>query len=266
MLYNSFCYLFFSNSEYNYLWNIINDTTKSLTNVYLLIDDNLQFKFNDNINIRYYQNTFYSNRFNETLDELKNKFKYVILIYDVDLILSICPDTLNDITKLMDKYNIHRVSLGVFPNSSNYIKTNFIHNSIQLRQINNYNISKSFLTPFDYAPSIYNVDKLLSFYSNFPNLTYQEFEHKEKVQQYIKENFNVYGINNNENLKLVYHRGFVFCSKFSFLHITVKKELLPIHNYFDLQEKLISIIDKYNLNFLQINPKYNLNKNLLTSN
>jgi hypothetical protein len=66
------------------------------------------------------------------------------------------------------------------------------------------------------------------------------------------------------NINLIYHRGFVYCNDFNFLHLTVSGKLLPIHYYYDLEEVLLNYIKNYNLKFLKIHDDNQIiNKNII---
>lgn len=255
----NYCYVIYSNSHYNYLWQIINTYSKILTNkLYLCIDENnSNFIFDEKFEIIYYKKELnYSHRLLKILDKIN--YKYVLLIHDVDLILNINEIKINQIIDTMKTNNIDRVSLGVF-------KTNdiIINNSIDLCKINSFKISKSFFTPFDYSPSIYNTNNIKLLYNTFINETYVTLEQNQEVQKYVNNNFNVYGISCTK-IHPIYHRGFCYSSDFNFLHITVSGKLLPLKFYFDLQDTVTNIVSKYNLSFLQtIQNIQNIDKNLL---
>lgn len=254
----NYSYLIYSNSQYSYLWDIINDYTSNLQNkIYLCIDENkIDYKFNDNIEILYYQgDTNYTKRLQTLLNKIN--YKYIILIHDVDLILNINENKLENIVNKMSINNIDRVSLGIFNAECKNIKCE--DSNIELCNINNI-VSNNFFTPFDYAPSIYNRLSILEFYKKFTNSNYQTLEQEMNAQNYIRNNLNVYGIK-NKNIKLIYHRGFVYCKDLNFLHITVGGKLLPYNLYFDLENTLKKILDTYNLKFLDVNKNIHINKN-----
>lgn len=256
---DNYCYVIYSNSHYNYLWQIINTYSKFLTNkLYLCIDENnSNFIFDKKFEIIYYKKELnYSHRLSKILDKIN--YKYILLIHDVDLILNINEIKINQIIDTMKTNNIDRVSLGVF-------KTNdiIINDSIDLCKINSFKISKSFFTPFDYSPSIYNTNNIKLLYNTFINETYVTLEQNQEVQKYVNNNFNVYGISSTK-IHPIYHRGFCYSNDFNFLHITVNGKLLPLKFYFDLQDTVTSIVNKYNLSFLQtIQNIQNIDKNLL---
>jgi hypothetical protein len=112
-------------------------------------------------------------------------------------------------------------------------------------------ISQNFLTPFDYAPSLYKKTSLKKLYNKFSDYSYSNLEISNDVQQYVKNKWIVYGICKDNKIKLIYHRGFVFCEYFNFLHLTVKGKLLLLNFYYDLEDKVKQLIVNYNLNMLK---------------
>lgn len=240
-----------SNSHYSHLWPIINDTTSHFNKVYLCIDDDLGFKFNNNINIiKYDLNLSYPSRLISILENIDSD--YILLSHDVDILLNFDIIKYNKYLNIIKDNNIDRLSMGVFV--GNDIIEDGMLKICKLEK----HMSTNFLTPYDYAPSIYNRIKILDFYKNFRTETYKNLEHNELAQSYINDNLNCYGIQKNENLKLIYHRGFVYTSDFNFLHLTISGKFMNEENYFDLISDFNKIKDKYNLNLPIKN--YNLSK------
>lgn len=240
-----------SNSHYSYLWPIINDTTSHFNTVYLCVDNDLGFKFNKNIIIiKYDSNLSYPSRLVSILKNIDSD--YILLTHDVDIILNFNILLFNKYLNIVKDNNVDRLSFGVFV--GNDIIEQDMLKICKLEK----NISVNFLTPYDYAPSIYNRIKILDFYENFNTESYKNLEHNELAQSYIINNLNCYGIQKNENLKLIYHRGFVYTSDFNFLHITISGNFMNEENYFDLINDFNNIKNKYNLNLNTQN--YNLSK------
>lgn len=248
-----------SNSEYSYLWQIINDLTINLMDVNICIDSNdINFKFNDNINVIFYdKNLNYTKRLINILHNID--CEYVLLLHDVDLILNFNINIFNKYLNMFHKFNLDRLSFGVYDNKNDII----CDDDLQICKLKE-NMSLNFHTPFDYTPSIFRTSKLINLYQSFDNETYGNLEQRQDVQQYVNHNMCCYGIQKNENIKLVYHRGFVFSEDLSFLHITIKGMFLPIEYYYDLKETLLYIIQKYNLNFIHTKEQRNfIYKNIL---
>ena len=249
-----------TNSHYKYLWDIINDLTKELSKVLLFVDDTLDYKFNDNIEVlKYDANLAYSDRISYLIENLDTD--YFILSHDIDLIINFDEDKLKKYLEIVKDYNIDRLSLGVF-NPSDLISEKIVRDDLSICQLV-FNMSRNFFTPFDYSPSIYKKDSIYKFYKNFPGISYKELELYKGVQDYFKDNLSAYGIQKTYDMSLVYHRGFVYTSDFNFLHITVAGSLLEDESYFDLKDKFIEIKDKYNLGFLPTSYSGFIGKNEL---
>ena len=162
--------------------------------------------------------------------------------------------------------NIDRMSFGVFNTLNNVIEEDDLKIcSINVDYSNRFGLSlssDSFYTPYDYAPSIYNRNKFIKLCETFIFDTYETFERNESVQKYVNANFKCYGIQKNNNIELVYHRGFVYSNDLNILHITVCGTLLPYHLYFDLENKVKDILQEYNISLKQYDS-VNINKNTI---
>ena len=243
-----------SNSHYKYLWNIINDFTKNLSRIIFFVDRVDDFIFNNNVEILYYdQELSYSDRVYYLTENIDTD--YFVLIHDVDLVLDFKEDKLKEYLNLVEENNIDRLSLGVF-NSSNNLSNGLINICRLLPDM-----SRNFLTPFDYAPSIYRTKTISNFYKLFSGVSYKELELKNEVQNYFYNNLLSYGIQKSDDINLVYHRGFVYTSDFNFLHITVAGNLLKDESYFDLKDRFIDIRDKYGLGFIPVMKSGYIQKN-----
>lgn len=245
--------LIFSNSQYSYLWQIINDKTKQFDEICVCIDNNnINFQFENHIKILYYDsNLQYAARLNQILKKIETD--YVLLIHDVDLILNFDILEFDKYFRAVKQNKIDRLTLGVFN-----LEKILSFEDIVLVDINGINLSSNYLTPYDYAPSLYNRIKLIDFFENFYDGTYKNLEHSEEAQVYFLKHFNCFGIQKNKKIKLLYHRGFVYTTDFNFLHITISGKFMNEENYFDLIDDFNLIKKTYNLN-LQI-QKYNLSK------
>lgn len=234
-----------TNSAYSYLWPIINDLTKNFNKLNILVDNLNEFEFNKNIKVHYYDiNDKYPVRLKKYLNNIDSD--YVFLIHDVDLILNFNFELFEKYLNLVKEKNIHRLSFGVFDGLN--LITN---NSLSICKLDKQNMSQNFLTPFDYAPSIFNKNFLIDIYSKFENETYKTLEHNNNLQEYIVKNYNSYGLQKTNNLKINYHRGFSYSQDFNFLHLTVSGEFLKDQCYEDLLTDFLNIKQKYNLNFIK---------------
>ena len=227
-----------SNSSYSHLWDIINDY--EFNNILLCVDSLKEYKFNHKTFL-YDPNLNYVRRLIQILNSIDDEF--IMLFSDVDILLNIDDKVVNVYKNIMIKNDIDRISFGVFNNNKEVIE----NDNLLITSINNIEDSR-FFTPYDYTPSLYRRSSLLKLCENFPDETYPTFETNENVQKFVNETFKFYGIQKSENLELIYHRGFVYTSNLLSLHITVKGKLLNIEFYYDLKEKLLEILKKYNLN------------------
>ena len=244
-----------TNSSYSYLWPIIRDLLKDTDfEVILCCDSNPNnFQFPNNFSIKYYDSTkTYTQRLSSILNELD--CDYICLVHDVDLILNLNYERFDRYLSLIENYDIHRLSLGIFNNRSEVIS---IGNEEVCRLTH---ITPNFFTPYDYAPSIYNRKKLIQFFLHFKNDQYSTLEENVDVQQYFRDNMRSFGIQYNDTIDIVYHRGFSYSQDFNFLHLTVKGQLLKNDFYFDLIDEKNKIVQEYNLDHLEVSEFTGISK------
>ncbi len=238
-----------TNSYYSYLWSYINDKY-NFSEIILCVDNTNGFDFKKNFRIiNYNPELFYTDRLISVISKIDAE--YILLIHDVDLIINFDINLFNSHFNTVINYDIDRLSLGVF----NLNKRIIYDNNISITNINGFNLSQNFLTPFDYAPSLYKCEKLLNFYKNFQGQKYSHLEHDLTAQSYIMQNFNCYGLCKDERINLIYHRGFVYSTSFNFLHITIGGKFMSLENYFDLKEEFLCIKNKYKLDLETVNYK-----------
>jgi hypothetical protein len=248
--------LIFSNSSYKHIWPIINDKTKNLPKITFCVDYDDNFIFNNNINLVFYNKTqTYTQRLCSILEKIDTD--YVLLIHDIDIIINFNIDLFDKYFSLVQYNNIDRLSLGIFNNTQGSIIKN---DNVEICELYE-NMSNNFLTPFDYAPSLYKKTTIYNFYKTFFDENYQTLEHNKTAQNYIIENLKCYGIQKHNNLKLIYHRGFVYCEDFNFLHLTVKGKFLLKEFYYDLINEYELLKNAYNLNHIQVEYTNFINKN-----
>jgi hypothetical protein len=244
-----------TNSHYSYLWRIINDLTQNFGEVIVFLNDSKDFEFNKNIKLIYYnQENSYTDRIMSLIEKIDTD--YFLLIHDVDLILNFDINKFSKYLDLVIKENIDRLSLGVFDNK----KSEIVYDDLHICKLD-YNISKNFFTPFDYAPSIYKKKTIYNFYSNFKGESYRNLELNTNAQSYVYDNLLSYGIQKNNNIDLVYHRGFIYTKDFNFLHLTVAGSFLETNTYFDLSDVFLEIKQKYELSFISTQASGHIQKN-----
>jgi hypothetical protein len=247
-----------TNSSYSYLWPIIKDFCSDIPNLKILIDEGSIFNFGENSECIFYDSKLnYTKRLISCLSQIDSD--YILLLHDVDLVLNIDQEKIKSYLKLSIDNSIDRISLGVYKGMGDIINLGDISVCKLIP-----GFSQNFFTPFDYSPSIYNKKSLLDFYSQFPFETYSGLELNPKAQEWINENLKCYGIHFDEKIKCIYHRGFVFTEEFNFLHITVKGKFLPLDFYYDLKDRFLEIVKKYELDNIETEKiSYHIHKNTL---
>ncbi len=232
-----------SNSAYSYLWAPINDLTRGLGNLVILLDDDMGFRFNDNISVMQYDKRLnYSRRLKECIGSIGSE--YVLLLHDVDLPLNIDTAMLDRCTGLVDANGIDRLSLGLFnpPDRDGDIQGDPM-SLVRLVP----RMSPNFYTPFDHAPSIYRRSSLEGLYRQFPDETYFSMEQSEGVQAYAGTRMICFGLRSGQWTRPIYHRGLVYSEHFSFLHITVGGKFMSRETYFDLIPQFEEIVAGYGI-------------------
>jgi hypothetical protein len=231
-----------TNSQYSYLWPILNDKLKKCENIFIGIDSNPnEFIFNENFNlINYDINLNYTKRIKSILEKINDD--YIVLVHDIDIMLNFDNEILEKYFNIVKENRLDRLSFGVYNNPNKIIqKDNIVICKLDPR------ISNNFFTPFDHTPSIYNRKNLIELYTIFNHESYVSVEQNLEVQRYVNENYKFYGIQKTNDIILKYHRGFVFTEFFNFLHITIQGKFLPKNLYFDLIGDFEKIINDYEL-------------------
>lgn len=237
------------------MWPIINDTTKEFNSIILCSNNFDDFNFNKNLTLlTYEQGQNYTKRLISILRQVGSE--YVLLSHDVDLILNFNFSRLEIYMKIIEENKIDRLSLGVFDNPSQQIE----YEGLTVCKLHR-NLGRNFFTPFDNSPAIYDREKLIRFYECFSDETYNSLEQNENAQQYFLKNMNCYGIQKNDNIKLIYHRGLVYSYDFNFLHITVAGKFLSKESYFDLMNDFERIKFTYRLYDIASTDSKDLQKN-----
>lgn len=226
-----------TNSSYSYLWPIISNLMKDTPNVIFMIDDDAGYTFQHET-IKYDSQEKYTKRLSSAISQIQTE--NILLVHDVDLALNLDLFKLSSLLETFCAHDIDRLSLGVF--SGQEIIQDQGNTLCRLYP----HMSSNFMTPFDYAPSIYKRHKLLELFNSFDE-TYPNFELRQDVQDFVNRSFRSFGLQKTDNENLVYHRGFVYSKDFNFLHITVKGKFLPLHFYYDLQKTVEDLIVKHDL-------------------
>lgn len=239
---NDLNYVIYSHSDYSDVLKIQTDYTFGIDNKILLIDE----QFNDNEIISKYKKVLryddklpYSNRL-LSLNELD--FKYILLIHDIDILLSYDNNFISSCVKKMDEMNIDRIDLQYYPPhwnpNTNRIDLNFGDKTVKLVKQEDIN---GFI--YNVNPSIWKLKTLINLMENFQNRTYRNIEMLD-VQIFLSK-FNVYKLYNNHFLQVGY---FKCLDEFVFLHISHTGMFLPKTNNdlpSEIQITYKSIIEKY---------------------
>lgn len=241
--------LIHTHSDYSYLWPIINDYIKKYNFkkvfAYDKIPENSILPDSFDRYIKYDSSLLFTSRLVPVLQELPED--YILLIYDVDIIINIDEEALQNYICIMNENNIDRVNIAVFDgNSQKYCK----NKQYALCDLNSsLNQKTNHYVPIDCNPTIYHRLSFINLLKLFPNRKYNCFDSDIDIIKYCKNKMKCYGIQCTPNLKIIYNRGLTYCHKLSFLHITVAgKFLYPFNCYYDYENELNEIISKYNLN------------------
>lgn len=236
--------IIYSNSEYSYLWQIIEDTIKPLYDLKpIFISNSTDIKKPDGFveYIEYDVNDCYSQRWLKIISQLESK--YIIVVHDVNIILNCEIDNIFKLIKLIDINNIDRCSLNIFQNN-NYIDNG---TNLQICDLNCSNTKSKTYIPFDNCPSIWKTTSFLKLWTNFPNENYRNCELNINLQNFCRDIFKCFGLNCNGE-QIYTCTGRQYYSFFKILHITIKGRLtFPIEVYMDMKEDLIKILEKYSL-------------------
>lgn len=241
----------FSNSEYSYLWPIIEESVSKIKIHKIFVSDFNEIEKPKNFQqyIQYNSNNCYSKRW--THDILpKIESEYILIVHDVSIIVNMNEEFILKNIKLMCENSIDRCSLNVF--SGNQQIENY---GIKLCNLNN--ASGNTITPYDVCSAIWRKKSLKTLFEIFPEETYASSELNHNLQNFCRNNFKCYG-QQKTNEKIFYCLGRPYLNEFKILHITIKKEILnPIEVYMDMKDDFLYYSNKYNLNnFININDNF----------
>ena len=241
----------FSNSEYNYLWPVIEESVSKIKLKKIFVCDINQLekpKYFDEY-IYYNINNCYAKRWTD--DILPNiDDNYILVIHDVQIIVNIDEEFIFKNLQLMTEHSIDRCSLNVF-NGNIIIQKQ----GISLCNLNN--ASGNTLTPYDLCPALWNKKSFNILFESFPYETYRTSELNENLQLFCRNNFKCFG-QQKTNETIFYCLGRPYLKYFKILHITIKNELLkPLDVYMDMKNEFIYYLDKYKLNnYIKTNESY----------
>lgn len=253
--------IIFSNSEYNFLWPLIEETIgkiNKINKIFVCDINDLEKPKGFDKYIIYDINNCYSKRW--TNDILPNiETDYILVVHDVQVIVNYDENFILNSLQIMKEYSIDRLSLNVF-NGIDIIK-NYNLNICNLNSAN----GNTFI-PYDVCPCIWNTKSFKILFETFPNETYKTSELNDDLQYFCKNNFKCYGQNKSEE-KIFYCIGRPYLEYFKILFITINKEIMhPLDVYMDMKNDFIYFSDKYKLyEIIKVNHNYdfilyNLNK------
>jgi|688.fasta_scaffold260410_3 hypothetical protein len=234
----------FSNSEYSFLWPIIEESVSkiNLNKIFVCDVNNLEKPKGFDKYITYNINNCYAKRW--TIDIIPNiESDYILIVHDVQIIVNIDTEFILKNLELMKEYNIDRCSLNVFNGNVMINK-----NDIVLCNLNSA-IGNTF-TPYDVCPAIWNKKSFNFLFDKFSNETYRSSELNKNLQTYCRNNLKCYG-QQKTNEKIYYCLGRPYLKSFKILFITIQNEILnPLDVYMDMKEECIYYLNKYNLFYL----------------
>jgi len=177
----------FSNSEYNFLWPVIEESISKINFKKIFVSDVNEFEKPKGFDkyITYDINNCYAKRWtNDILPNIESN--YIILVHDVQIIVNMDEEFIFKNLQIMSEFSIDRCSLNVF-NGNNIIEKY----GVTLCNLDNANGNT--IIPYDVCPAIWNKNSLNILFNNFPNETYRTSELNESLQAFCKNNFNCFG-------------------------------------------------------------------------
>lgn len=239
----SICLIILTHSDYNFLWDIIDDlviNVKNINPIFVSNNTNITKPKNFNSYIEYDDEKCYFTRLRDYILPLI-KCEYILLVHDVQLVTYCNIDYINRIVNIMNENYIDRCSLNLFKGKDIINKDDISLCNLQKAIGNTY-------TPYDVCPSIWNVKSLFKLVSQFPYETYRNRELNKELINYCNNNFKIYGINKKEDEEVYYCIGRPYSKNFKILFITIQGEIIyPFEAYMDGLEEFRNIQNKYNI-------------------
>lgn len=251
--------LIFSNSEYSYLWPIIEESIQPLTDLNpIFISDNTSKPKPEGFTqyIEYNSEDCYAKRWTNILPKIETD--YIIVVHDVCIILNCISDTIKDAVELLEMNNIDRLSLNIFSSNNQIVGKN----QLAICDLNAADIKAKTFVPFDNCPSIWKTSSYVKLWNLFGNETYRNCEMNPHLQGYCRNALKCFGLQET-NDKIYYCLNRPYYNFFKILHITIQGEITyPVEVYGDMKDDFINIFEKHSLkNKIKINNSYG---NLLT--
>jgi hypothetical protein len=242
----------FSNSEYFFLWPIIEECVSQIKfhKIFVCDVNDLEKPKGFDEYIYYDEKHCYAKRW--TCDILPNiASNYTIVVHDVQIIVNFDEEFIFKILQVMSEYSIDRCSLNVF-DGNNIIQ----ENGVNLCNLNS--ARGNTFTPYDVCPAIWNKNSFKLLFDTFHQETYRTSELNQNLQHFCRDNLRCFGMQKSIH-KIYYCLGRPNLNQYKTLHITIQKKILhPIDVYMDMKEQFIYYANKYKLiNFVKINNSCN---------
>lgn len=242
----------FSNSEYSFLWPIIEESISQIFfyKIFVCDENDLNKPNGFDQYIYYRQNNNYTKRWTQDILP-KIASDYILVVHDIQVIVNCEANFFLKIVEIMNQESIDRCSMNVFKGTEIIQK-----NGITLCSLNN--AVGNTCTPFDLCPAIWNKNSLNSLFNTFCEETYAGCESSKPLQEFCKTNLKCFGLQST-NAKKYYCLGRPNLNEYKTLYITTKKEIVfPFEAYMDMKEIFFYYANKYKLHdFVKINSNYN---------
>jgi len=245
--------LIFSHTDYYYLWPIIEEYMAKIDLDKIFLSNKSELKVEKprgfNKYLEYDGNKVYAQRWLDKLPEIDSK--YIIVVHDVNIIINCDANKIKELISLMDENRIDRLSLNAFNGSS------IIDGSIKICNLNRHIYSLTYV-PYDLCAAIWNKSSFFRLWENFPFERYRDSECNSGLQDFCRNNYNVYGLQKTDE-KVYFCLNRPYFNFFKILHITIQGELTgPFDKaYMDGYEEFKKIFDKYKLDEkVSINNNY----------
>jgi hypothetical protein len=205
----------FTHSSYSDIWPPV------LSHTQAYVKDIIPIRFAADIDVpgyptyRYNPDNTYPTRLLEVLSQTTSK--YVLLVHDIDLIMSFDTTLYPMLIDYMERKNITRFSLEVFPPATS---CGDVVGPLGISRITP-SCSTRFTTPYDVGPSIWKRDDLVDIMTKHSSETYRSIE--QSAIQTTCLSYSFVGICETGS-DLLYIIGRQFSSRFAFCHLLVRGE------------------------------------------
>ena len=207
--------IIFTHSSYSDIWPPV------LSHAQAYVKDIVPIRFAADTDVpgyptyRYNPDSTYPTRLLEVFSQTTSK--YVLLVHDIDLIMSFDATLYPQLIDYMEHKNITRFSWEVFPPETSCGDT---VGGLRISRVTP-GCSQRFMTPYDVGPSIWKRDDLVDIMTKHSSETYRSIEQSGIQTTCLSYSF--VGICETGS-DLVYIIGRPFSSRFAFCHLLVRGE------------------------------------------